>query len=77
MFKKNDGSLGFSWNRLVTNTFPNFANDNKNDVEMKPAQADALFQWQIHQEDPTKLDELAFLEAGVTGMLKLIHSPFL
>ena len=74
MFKKSDGSLAFSWNRLVTNTFPNFALDNKNNVEMSPAQADSLFQWQIRQEDPTKLDELAFYAAGVTGALKLIES---
>jgi hypothetical protein len=33
----------FSFNRLITNAFPNFANDAKDDVDMTPGQADLLF----------------------------------
>jgi len=55
----------FSWNRLITNAFPNFARDDPNDVDLKPAQADLLLTYQLNLPHPRYLNEQAFLHAGI------------
>jgi hypothetical protein len=56
----------FSFNRLITNAFPNFANDSVNDVDLSPAQADQLLTHQLATSHPRYLSEKAFFVAGIT-----------
>lgn len=70
MFRKqNPGRLSFSWNRLVLNTFPNFSNDSKDDVELSPKEQDDLFRLQIVQPEPRILNAQSFFIGGVVGMV--------
>jgi hypothetical protein len=66
MYRKNDGRMGFSLNRMVTNMFPNFASE-MTIVEMSQTQQDALFRWQLSQENPKVLHDHSFFMGGVTG----------
>lgn len=66
MYRKQSGKLGFSFNRLVTNATPNFANSADGaDLSMK--EQDDLFKFQLSQADPRVLSELSFYIAGVVG----------
>jgi hypothetical protein len=56
----------FSFTRLITNAFPNFANDSVNDVDLTPAQADQLFIYQLGTLHPRYLSENAFFIGGIT-----------
>jgi hypothetical protein len=76
MFKRSDGSVGFSFNRLITNTIPNFANDSKNDVDLSPQQMDDLFVFQLHQPDPRVLGPLSFNIQGVARMYIHLESCY-
>lgn len=73
MFKKSDGSVGFSWGRWVVNSIPVFTFDNKDGVDLSPARADALFKWQLTTENPRLLGRRSFLVAGVVGKSSLSH----
>lgn len=53
--------------RLINNAIPNFANDDPNDVDLKPAQADALVTYQLALPHHKYLGEHAFLVAGIVG----------
>jgi hypothetical protein len=56
----------FSFTRFITNAVPNFANDDVNDVDLTPAQADALVTHQLSLPDPSYLMKDSFLVAGIT-----------
>jgi hypothetical protein len=44
MFRRPSGGIGFSWNRLVTNAVPNFANNNpERDADLTLAEQDLLW----------------------------------
>ena len=70
MYRKNDGKMGFSLGRLVTNMFPTIPYDSKDDVEVSPAHQDALFRWQLLQENPKLLSGLSSFMGGVVGALQ-------
>lgn len=72
--KKNSAKLSFSWNRLVLNTFPNFSNDSKDDVELSPKEQDDLFRFQTVQPDPRILNAQSFFIGGVVGMVHRFYS---
>ncbi|KUJ20938.1 uncharacterized protein LY89DRAFT_681570 [Mollisia scopiformis] len=57
----------FSFMRTINNAVPNFARDDPNDVDLKPAQADALLTYQLALPHPRYLGENAFLVAGLVG----------
>ena len=67
MFRREDGKKAFSFTRLATNMFPNFASDAKDDVDVSPQHQDALFRWQLAQPEPKLLGELSFFVGGVVG----------
>jgi hypothetical protein len=70
MYRKPSGRLSFSFNRLITNAVPNFANDGgASDADLTPKQQDNLFRWQLYQPDPKVLNEQSFYLAGIVGML--------
>ena len=69
MYRAVDGKMRFSFQRMITNAVPNFALDSKNDVDLSPAQQDALFHWQLQQVDPRLLNEKSFWKASISGML--------
>lgn len=56
----------FSFTRFITNAVPNFANDASEDVDLTPAQADALVTYQLSLPDPPYLTKDSFLVAGIT-----------
>ena len=54
--------------RLINNSIPNFAFDDKYDVDLSLSQQDDLFEWQIAQmKDPRLLNERSFLMGGIVG----------
>jgi hypothetical protein len=57
----------FSFSRMITNAFPNFANDSPNDVDLSPPQADNLLAYQLSLPAPRHLDAKSFFVAGITG----------
>jgi len=66
----------FSFNRLITNAFPNFARDDPNDVNLSPAQADLLLIYQLATPYPRYLNENAFFIASIVGaesLSKKVH----
>lgn len=66
MFKKQDGKVGFSFNRLILNAVPNFANDNaKVDAELSLQQQDDLFAYQMGLETPKAFNDLSLLASRV------------
>jgi hypothetical protein len=70
----------FSFNRLVRNAFPNFAKDDKNDVNLSPAQADQLLAYQLATPYPRYLDEKAFFIAGLVdseSLSKKVHKALI
>lgn len=67
MYRNKDHKLSWSWNRLIVNMVPNFANNSKDDVELSPTQQDDLFRFQLAQPDPRVLAEQSFYVAGVVG----------
>lgn len=74
MFRKRNGSLGFSFGRLVTNAVPNFATYNpERDADVSLLQQDLLFVHQLHTADSTRLDDCSFRLAGVVG--RPHHAP--
>ena len=78
MFRKKDGKTGFSFMRLMNNSFPNFAFDDKYDVELSTKQQDDLFRWQIAQTvDPRPLNERSFIVGGIVGPSRFQSSEVL
>jgi hypothetical protein len=70
----------FSFNRMIINAFPNFANDSVNDVDLTPAQADKLSAYQLGTPHPRYLSEKAFFMGGIVGSeygSKKIHKALL
>jgi hypothetical protein len=70
----------FSFNRLVSNAFPNFANDFVNDVDLTPGQADQLLTYQLGAAHPRYLSESAFFIGGITGsksLSKKVHQALI
>src|SRR5271170_6214101 len=66
MFRKHNGSLGFSFGRLMTNTIPNFATDGAGVViEVSPQRRDMLYMHQVATATPECLNETSFYVAGV------------
>lgn len=57
----------FSFSRFITNAIPNFSRDDANDVDLSPAQADALLYYQLLLPHPRYLDPKSFFIAGITG----------
>lgn len=53
----------------MLNTFPNFSNDSKDDVELSPKEQDDLFCFQIVQPEPRFLNAQSFFLGGVVGMV--------
>lgn len=51
----------------MLNTFPNFSNDSKDDVELSPKEQDDLFRFQIVQPEPRFLNAQSFFLGGVVG----------
>jgi hypothetical protein len=81
MYRKQNGSMGFSFGRLVTNAIPNFATDGAGVwVEVSPQRRDMLYMHQINTPEPEALDENAFYVAGVCDrerQSQRIHSALL
>ncbi|KIX01787.1 uncharacterized protein Z518_09514 [Rhinocladiella mackenziei CBS 650.93] len=77
MFRKASGGTGFSWNRLITNAIPNFANDNPSrDADLTPTEKDILWTYQISgaqtgERSPMTLDAGSALKAGITTSDKI------
>jgi hypothetical protein len=72
MYRKESGSKGFSFGRLMTNTFPNFANDTpEQDADLNMNEKDILWIHQIQGAEAAKrshmtLDTESALKAGIT-----------
>ncbi|KAI1618555.1 hypothetical protein EDD37DRAFT_272326 [Exophiala viscosa] len=72
MYRKSSGAVGFSFNRLITNAFPNFANDNPGeDADLTSTQKDLLWVHQLGAAEtrgrsPMTLDEDSAFSAGIT-----------
>lgn len=61
-----DSNRRFSFMRLVNNAIPNFARDDKDDVDLSPLYADALVRYQLSLPNPPYLSPLSFKNAGLT-----------
>ena len=81
MYRKSDGSLSFSFGRLVTNAVPNFATEGAGvAAEVPPQRRDMLYMHQINSPQPECLDTNAFYAAGVCDrerQSQKIHSALL
>ena len=81
MFRKRNGSTGFSFNRLMTNAFPNFATDGAGVwTEVSPQRRDILYAHQTNAATPEALDENAFYVVGVCDgerQSQRVHSALL
>ena len=83
MYRKNSGSTGFSFGRLMVNAFPNFANDTpEQDAELTSNEKDILWIHQVQgaqltgNRKPMELDEESFMKAGITSeFLPLVFPP--
>ncbi|KIW23281.1 uncharacterized protein PV07_11492 [Cladophialophora immunda] len=77
MYRKASGGMGFSFNRFMTNAFPNFANDNpERDADLTMNEKDILWTHQISgaeaaQRSPMTLDTESALNAGITPSGKI------
>jgi hypothetical protein len=73
--------MGFSFGRLITNAFPNFATDGAGVwIEVSPQRRDIVYVHQINTLEPAALDENAFYVGGVCDREKQsqrIHSALL
>ena len=66
MYRKRNGSLSFSFSRLVSNAIPNFASDGAGmTTEVHPIHRDMLYMHQLAAAEPELLDERSFYVAGV------------
>src|ERR1700761_1224266 len=55
MFRKASGGTGFSFSRLVTNSFPNFANDNpEQDADLSMNEKDIVWIHQVQGAEAAK-----------------------
>lgn len=81
MYRKRNGSMGFSFGRLITNAVPNFASDRAGVwLEVSPHCRDLLYVHQLHTAEPAALDENAFYVAGICDrerQSQRIHSALL
>ena len=81
MYRKSDGSKGFSFSRLITNAVPNFASESAGAwVEVSPERRDMLYMHQINTPKPEALDENSFFVVGVCDrerQSQRIHSALL
>jgi uncharacterized protein YdcH (DUF465 family) len=81
MYRKPNGSKGFSFGRLIANAVPNFASDGAGVwVEVTPERRDMLYMHQINTLKPEALDENAFFVVGVCDrerQSQRIHSALL
>lgn len=57
----------------MLDTFPNFSNDSKDDVELSPKEQDDLFRFQTVQSEPRFLVAQSFFIGGVVGILNPTH----
>ena len=64
MYAQRNGSLSFSFNRLMMNAFPNFASDNPLYADFSPQRQDMLYSYQISLPEPLLLASNAFYVAG-------------
>ncbi|EXJ74244.1 uncharacterized protein A1O5_02540 [Cladophialophora psammophila CBS 110553] len=77
MYRKPSGQMGFSFNRFMTNAFPNFANDNpERDADLTMDEKDTLWTHQVTraeaaQRSPMTLDAGSALMAGITPNNKI------
>lgn len=72
MFRKPSGSHGFSFGRLMTNSFPNFANDNaERDATLTVDQQNAVYGHQLSLANPLTLDQDTFWAAGFCDAQKI------
>lgn len=58
----------------MLNTFPNFSDDSKDDVELSTKEQDSLFRFQIVQPEPRILNAQSFFIGGVVGMVNSFSS---
>jgi len=78
MFRRPSGGFGFSFNRLITNAVPNFANDNpQQDADLSWDQKDMLWTHQVSEATTggslrMALDSRSALMAGVTSKLVFV-----
>jgi uncharacterized protein YdcH (DUF465 family) len=81
MYRKSNGSKGFSFSRLITNAIPNFASDGAGVwVEVTPERRDMLYMHQINTPRPEALDGNSFFVVGVCDrerQSQRIHSALL
>lgn len=66
MYRRRNGSLSFSFGRLVTNAFPNFAGSGPGFTELTPQRQDILYSYQLSTGNPLVLGPNAFYVAGST-----------
>ena len=64
MYRQRNGSLSFSFNRLMMNAFPNFASDNPLYADFSPQRQDMFYSYQISLPEPLLLASNAFYVAG-------------
>ena len=71
MYRKRNGSLSFSFGRLMLNAFPNIANDNAaREADIALPYQDLLYAYQLAQPNPMILDKFSFRVAGVVSTEK-------
>jgi hypothetical protein len=68
MYRKRNGSLGFSFTKFATAAVPNFFNDDSvaHMAELGPLRRDMCYSHQLASTDPFSLDERTFYVAGIT-----------
>jgi hypothetical protein len=80
MYRKPSGSTGFSFSRLMTNAFPNFASDRpEDDAELSMTEKDILWVHQVlgaehAKRPPMTLDEGSAKACDVTREFSRIPS---
>lgn len=56
----------------MLNTFPNFSDNSKDDVELSTKEQDDLFRFQIVQPEPRILNPQSFFIGGVVGKINSV-----
>jgi hypothetical protein len=78
MYRKRNGSLGFSFTKFAIAAVPNFFNDDSvaRTAELGPLRLDMCYSHQLASPDPFALDERTFYAAGITDNESMSRKVF-
>lgn len=74
MYRRRNGSLSFSWGRLITNAVPNFASSSALYTEFTPQRQDLMYSYQLSTPSTLTLGPTIFYVVGCTDSERRVRS---